>query len=187
MSASVKYSDGTMILSWTEAEKLIRVVHRNNFISVPDMILSTIGDKSKLYGNTRLQKGIFIAINEKLGKKYTVEECNFVPYRFGPYSFKIAELTSALISAGYVSYSGKKNTNNQAFFLTKQGKARFKTISRQKPEFVKIMSKLKMEIDEFNIPGLLRYIYNNENYEKYLDRSAVKEKYKDINWGKGRG
>ena len=50
-----------------------------------------------------------------------------------------------------------------------------------------ILSELRRDMDEFGTRGLLRYIYNNPAYKKYLVKSQYRDRYKDITWGRGKG
>lgn len=151
-----------------------------------DLIISIIGENKKtpLHGPTRLQKGIFIALKEKLVDEVLFSKCHFVPYRYGPYSFFIKEILGDLISSGCVGYNGKKNTNSQKFFLTNKGLSIFNKLSQRAPELIDTMNEVRRETDEMTIAGLLRYVYNKPEYKKYLDKSAVRSRYEDITWGK---
>ena len=156
-------------------------------IELSDFITLLIGVNGPIYGNLRLQKEVFIAIEERLTKDLHVEDVRFVPYRIGPYSFKLASIVDGLLVGGYVTYSGKKGSNKQAYRLTNKGQKLYSMLAKNNPKLVKILSKLRKDMDEFSVSGILRYIYNNPKYEKYLLKSEYREKYKDINWGKGRG
>lgn len=145
-----------------------------------------IGDDTSkpLHGSTRLQKGIFIALKERLNDDELFAKFHYIPYRYGPWSFYIKEILGDLISSGYVSYRGKKNTNSQKFYLTKKGERYFKTIKEANPKIVDVMDNVRKDTDELTVRGILRYIYNNPKYKNYLVNSAVRKRYEDITWGK---
>ncbi len=180
----VDYSDGTKAISIKEIEYFI--LKMKNKIPLQTLILAIIGDKTPLYGNLRLQKGIFIAINERI-KGLDIEDPKFIPYKIGPYSFKIKEILDGLIEGGYVSYYGKKNSNSQGYFLTDKGKKELNKIIETYPELYQILCTLKKQLDEMKIEGIIKYIYNKPEYKKYIEKSQYKEKYKDIVWGRGYG
>ena len=219
-----QYSDGTKVLSFKEAEKLLKnmsfagvesskgssqSLRRSAYkasphsaakrgsakssrsmttqIKLSEVLISLIGSGKELYGNLRLQKELFVAFKERFPSKMYVEDPQFVPYRLGPYSFKIASIMEGLIMGGYVSTYGRKGSNKQVYNLTKKGRILFELTQEKYSHLTGILSELRRDMDEFGTRGLLRYIYNNPAYKKYLVKSQYRDRYKDITWGRGKG
>ena len=143
------------------------------------------GQNKPIHGRISITKQVFLLIKEVLGEK-NCADAKFVPYLYGPYSFHLTQLIASLEYDGLIERTGKKNTKNEKFYLTKNGK----NITESK--FAKLPKKLQQEIirnrkgwDEDHVEGLLRYVY--AKYPKYTEKSKIRERYKSVNWGKSRG
>ena len=156
-------------------------------ITLPEVLISLIGSGKELYGNLRLQEELFIAYKERFSPEMHAEDPQFVPHRLGPYSFKVASVMDGLIFGGYVNTYGRKGSSKQIYNLTKKGRILFKTTQEKCSHLTNILSELRRDMDEFGTKGLLRYIYNNPAYRKYLVKSQYRDRYKDITWGRGKG
>ncbi len=188
------YSDGTRVLDWAEAEIIIRTyadslkhskkVDHNQLNALQQILLLIGASEKELNGNIRLQKEAFLVANEYLDYERKLEDLRFVPYRLGPYSFKLAELTNALIISGYLGYRGRKNSNNQAYYLTSKGRNIFNKLRKSNSKLAKTITMARKELDEFSPAGLLRYIYSKPEYRKYTTKSTVKKLYMDVTWGR---
>lgn len=159
-------------------------------LTASEIVLLLLNSYDKpIYGRTLFMKEVFLLNEEILRKHYentSLEDLHYVPFRFGMYSFKIAELLKDLELAGYIERRGKKNTRNESFVLTKRGSVYAKGRLCKIPERVieKVRSYRK-GWDELGTDGILRYAY--EHYPEFIDKSELKKKYKGITWGRGRG
>lgn len=194
-----KLIDGSKILGLADAEKLFQtyrniLVHGKSkgqkSLSTLEFIIMLLGAGGKpIYGNTRFQKESFIVYNEYISKRTEVmiENPNFIPFHLGPYSFKLAELMSLLTITGYVKHQGKINTNSQAYYLTPSGIQLFNKLKSSNEVLIEKIAKARRNLDEFDIKGLLKYVYNKPEYKSYTKYSRVKKKYYDgITWGRQR-
>jgi len=154
--------------------------------SVNDLILFLLYAQDKpVRGRTVLFKEIFV-LEQQIFKNENMEDCKFVPYYYGPYSFHVANKLQHLISAGLVKQEGKKNTDMEEFSLTAKGKFVIKSKYKKLPtDLQKDLEKLRMGLDQLKTNGILNFVYRY--YPKYIDRSKIRYKYKLITWGKGKG
>lgn len=184
----LKLSDGTEILPYQEAIAIAEKRESPDLL-VRDLILLLLyARKTKpIYGRTMLMKQVFLLFEEIL-KKYNLKIQNpkFVPYHYGPYSFTVAKVAEDLAFAGYIKIEGKKNTRKERFIITQQG------IREIEEKWRKLNENLKKEIenhriawDQMGIDGILKYVYTY--YPEFKEKSKIKNKYKDIKWGRGKG
>ncbi len=184
----LKLSDGTEILPYKEAIAIAEKRESPDLL-VRDLILLLLyARKNKpVYGRTMLMKQVFLLFEEIL-KKYDLKVQNpkFVPYYYGPYSFTVAKVAEDLAFAGYIKIEGKKNTRKERFIITEQG------IREIEEKWKKLNEKLKKEVenhriawDQMGTDGILKYVYTY--YPEFKEKSKIKNKYKDIKWGRGKG
>ncbi|AEH06287.1 hypothetical protein [Methanothermococcus okinawensis] len=179
------------ILKYNKLEKLKELIESmkgKTILTTKDLVLIILYAQNKpIYGRTLLFKEIFLLYMEVLKdyNDFEIQNPNFIPHHYGPYSFDIAEILNQLEWFGYIQRIGRKNSTSEKFELTDKGK------NEIKETFEKLPDKLKKEIkrkrkgwDQLGTDGILRYVY--QNYEKYKEKSKIKNKYKDIIWGCGR-
>ena len=180
--------DRTRIFSFEEARKELQKKEKLDLLvrDVLLMLLYARRDKP-IYGRTMLMKQVFLLFEEIL-KKYDLKVQNpkFVPYYYGPYSFTVAKVAEDLAFAGYIRIEGKKNTRKERFMITEQG------IREIEEKWKKLSENLKKEIenhriawDQMGTDGILKYVYTY--YPEFKEKSKIKDKYKDIKWGRGKG
>lgn len=161
---------------------------RNDVVySLGDVVLFLLYAKPEkpIHGRIMITKQVFLAINEVFGKQ-NVEDPKFVPYKFGPYSFLLTDVLSNLKYDGLIQTDGKKNTNNEKFYLTENGKIIAKTkFEHLAPETRSSLIKRRQGWDQSHRAGIIAYVYNK--YPQYTVKSSIKERYKSIRWGRGRG
>ncbi|MBO8182775.1 MAG: hypothetical protein H0Z28_08290 [Archaeoglobus sp.] len=179
--------DKTKLYSIDEFKNLLKRSPQNKIL-VRDAILMLLAARNRkpIYGRTMLMKQIFLLYEEIL-KKYGLkfQDPKFVPYRYGPYSFAVMQVLEDLDFAGYIKIEGRKNSRKERFMLTEKG------LSEIINKFRTLDDKVQREIEEKRIGwdqlgtnGILRYVY--QNYPKFKEKSELKEKYKEIEWGKGK-
>ncbi len=167
----------TMKKALTEYRKIRRVKY-----TVEDLIMFTLyaQEDTPIRGRTLLFKEIFYFERELFDKK-ELEDCKFVPYYYGPYSFHVANKLQYLISVGLIEKGGRKIDE---FRLTSKGKKliknKYNTIT---PKIRNKMEDLRIGLDQHG-NKILKAIYKRERFRKYVLNSRVSYKYKLITWGK---
>ena len=187
----IRLPDETKVYNRKQFEQLLSGKQKisKDIVLIKDVILalfSTQSDKP-IYGRTMLMKQVFLIFEEILKKQnIDFQDPNFVPYYYGPYSFLVTDIIENLEFEGHITITGKKNTNKEAFTITKQGIEKSNKIHSLRSK--KIMDEIKEKRvgwDELGTSGILKYVYHY--YPKFKDKSKIKERYKEITWGRGRG
>lgn len=136
-------------------------------------------------GRIAITKQIFLAIKEIFTEE-KVEKANFIPYQYGPYSFLVTQILTNLQYDGLIQTSGQKNSSNEKFRLTENGK---KIVGKR---FQRLPKQLKTELierrkgwDESHTDGILGYVY--DRYPEYTEKSRIRKRYHSIKWGRARG
>jgi uncharacterized protein YwgA len=171
----------------------VDMMSKNNkkIISVRDAILTILYAKKNkpIHGRIMLFKEIFLLYEEVLknnSKIFEIQSPEFVPYRYGPYSFDVADVLNHLHYDDFVNISGRKNSISESFTITERGVKEIIVKYNSLPENIKKeIVDHRVGWDQLGTDGILRYVY--ENFEEYTDRSEIKEKYKHILWGRGKG
>ena len=175
-------SDKTIFYDYKKAKEIFAKLKVKQF-SLKDLVLILLyAQKKPIHGRILLMKELFLLYEEILSEK--VENPKFVPYRFGPYSFHLTELMSNLQFAGYLKISGRRNSRNESFEITKKGIKDIQAVYNRFPKTTRIIiERQRKGWDQLGTHGILNYVYLN--YKKYKTKSLLKNKYKDIDWGLG--
>lgn len=173
-------SDGTRIYTYDQVAEEFDALEVPEF-SLRDLALVVLGAQDKpVHGRTLLMKEVFLMHKEVLEGRSS--DPNFVPYRFGPYSFHVAGLLRALAADGILEVRGRTNSNSESFRLTSKGrKMAAKIMMRLSEGEREVVSAKRMGWDQLGTHGVLNYVY--KRYPKYKEKSIVKKRYKDVVWG----
>lgn len=119
-------------------------------------------------------------------KIQNIEDCEYIPYNYGPYSFHVANKLANLIDNGLIYVKGKKNTKDEEFRISQSGKEyiKFKYAALSKDIKSKLQS-VRKGLDQDGTEGILKYVYTY--YPQYKTRSKIGNKYQKITWGKSKG
>jgi len=152
--------------------------------SVSDLILFLLYSQEKpLRGKTVFFKEIFY-FEKEIFKKENLENCKFIPYYYGPYSFYVSNKLEYLIGSKFIKKTKQHDTGKDELVLTPLGK---KTIQRKyntlSPGVRDNIEKLRKGLDQYGIK-ILNIIYKDEKYKKYIVKSKISHRYKLITWGK---
>ena len=151
--------------------------------SVSDLILFLLYSQNKsIRRTTVLFKELFV-MEQELFKKENTENCKFVPYYYGPYSFHVANKLENLIDAGLISKKSVKNTNIVEFVLEPKGEKLISKKYEVLPMKIKNeLERIRMGLDQYS-KRIKEYVYKIPKYQKYTDKSLVKGRYRLITWG----
>lgn len=189
---SERLSQNNNTISFEELVRLFEKLKAENkpVITLKDAVLMLLyAQKNKpIYGRILLFKEVFLLYEEILKKyreHFILENPRYEPYKYGPYSFRLADLLEQLYWAGFIEIIGKRNTRLEAFIITDKGikeiERKFETLL---PELREEITKKRQGWDQLGIDGILRYVY--QKYPQYKINSKIKDKYKEIMWG-GKG
>lgn len=179
--------DDTRLYSGEEFRELLER-QSGKKVLVRDSILLLLCARAEkpIYGRIMMMKQLFLfyeEILENFGLKY--QNPRFVPYKYGPYSFMIMQVIEDLYFAGYLTIQGRRNSRKEQFLLTEKGLKEIIEKYKTLPEGAKkAIEELRVGWDQLGTQGILNYVYTN--YPRYKEKSEIKEKYKEIEWGKGR-
>jgi uncharacterized protein YwgA len=173
-------------------------------VTVKEAIIAVIG-ASKGYSietRTLLYKEIFLFYKEILEKvniyKISFTYPEFVPYIYGPFSFRVASELGNLVYAGFVEKSGRKK--NESFRLTKPGFVLYSQIENKFSEYAELndalesLRKLRRGWDELGREGVMNrvkrlfpeyFLFGTRDSKKTLKASQEKNddkfrKFKEI-------
>lgn len=176
----------------SKLSQLVERLQKENklILTVRDLILLILyAQKCRpVQSRIMLFKEIFLLYKEIL-EKYNgpliIQNPKFFGYKYGPYSYEIAEALKQLYWTGIINIEGKRNTRREIFELTDKGLKEAKKIFDKLPsELQEEIVKMRIGWDQLGIDGILRYVY--AKYPEYTDKSEIKDKYKWVIWG-GKG
>jgi len=181
---SITASDKTKIYDYATAQKIFPKLKTKKFSRTDLVLILLYAQKKSIHGRILLMKELFLLYNRIL--KINTQDPKFVPYRFGPYSFHLTDLLTTLNVDGYLQVKGRKNSNSESFSLTDKGqknaKKLFNKLSKSQKDEISIKRK---GWDQLGTEGILNYVYTH--YPIYKAKSVIKNRYKDVIWGKGTG
>jgi len=189
MSTNKKMKDKEKI-KFSELDKLLNNTAKP-ILTLDDMILLLLYVKKDkpIVTRTLLFKELFLFYKEIIEKLFDVTRIpnpNFIGYKYGPFSFSLAEILTNLWFGGYIEIKGRAKGRSETFVLTKKGIKKAKESLEKLPDNIK--NKLFLELrekrigwDQLGRDGILRYVYNE--YPEYKSRSKIKEKYRVLKWG----
>ncbi|BFH73280.1 hypothetical protein SJAV_12240 [Sulfurisphaera javensis] len=157
------------------------------FISDVVLILFGLSPDKPIYSRIKYQKGLFLFYKELDKKGYTYEDPHFIPYSYGPYSFLLTQELDNLVWSNFIKVEGQYGKETEAFSLTEKGKREAQAIIEEKirRKDLEDFKLFRRSIDQYTVKGILRYVY--ANYPQYKERSKIKDKFKEIKWGRGKG
>ena len=134
-------------------------------------------------------KELFLFYEEILKKNIDtnrIPDPKFIPYKYGPFSFTLSEVLTSLVVGGLVENIGRAKGRDEMFKLTPAGIKMAEKVVNRLPSSIqeKLMKELKEKRigwDQLGRDGILNYVY--AKYEKYKEKSKIKDKYKGVEWG----
>lgn len=186
MKNSEVFPDNTKFYSYEKAREVFNEIERKE-LAVSDVILVLLYShpEKPIFGRVSLMKQMFLLTREILDQK-KVQNANFIPYRYGMYSFVVGNALTNLEYSGLVESRGKKNTKLEQFYITEKGQKKISRIFDSLPENLRETIREKRKgWDQLGYDGILRLVY--QKYPEYKEESRLKERYKTIEWGRGIG
>lgn len=181
-----KFPDESVYFSYEKANERLDDFEMKT-LTITDIILILLYAQpdNPLYGRVSIMKQIFLLIKEVL-KEYKIQDPKFIPYRFGMYSFTVGNALDNLEYSGLIVQKGKKNTKRETFGISEKGKERISRTFNSLPDELQEKIKEKRKgWDQLGYDGILRLVY--QKYPEYVEKSHLKNRYKSIKWGRGKG
>ncbi len=181
----MKEDVGSDVLSFMEAVRLSKGVEMPD-LSEDELILLVLGVVDKpVQGKVVIQKEVFIFYQE-LKDKLKIIDPQFVPFRYGPFSFRIATLLDLLEYLEFIVVTNRGRRRLARYSLSEKGRKYAEEVIekiRRKlgDEYIEKLRRLRQGLDELGHDGILRYVY--QYYPQYTDKSELKDKYAHIDWG----
>ncbi len=174
-------SDGTRIYTYEQAKMVFRKLECREFL-LDDLMLMILGaGPQPVIGATLLMNELFLLYKEVL--KDRSEDPRFVPYKPGPHSFHMAGKLDPLDYHGVLKCRGRRNSNSESFTLTPKGRAMAEEVLRRlSKEDRALVEEKRKGWDQLGVSGILDYVH--KHYPEYREASSVKDKYKDVVWGR---
>lgn len=114
-------------------------------------------------GKTRMQKLMFLTLQEREIKPEVKEDMKYFPHKAGPFSPDLWDNIEFLRLAKVVDDYGDLDENNeelQEFKLSEKGVRLAEQLKKNvDPKFLTFLQQLKTEYNEMPLKDLLRYVY----------------------------
>lgn len=160
-----------------DVQTAIIELEKEKIMSLPDLILALFYAQEKpIKGMILLMKEVFLTQMEFAKEEnIKIQEAEFISYRYGPYSIDVDKIIDAMEEFGLIISRGRKSTNKEIFYLTKEGKERardvFEKLNEQQKEKLK---DLRKGWDQLGVKGILRLVYTK--YPDYINKSEIIKK-----------
>lgn len=146
-------------------------------------------DREPIIGRILFTKEAFLLNHELVSNGLKVQNMKFVPYMYGPYSFVLTETINSMEYVGLIARKGIRGSRKESFELTDQGKKVGKEVLKMlsfiSEDLVRKLGEKRVGWDQLGTDGILLFVYRN--FQQFTDRSKLKEKFKPIDYGKGKG
>ncbi|PXF61938.1 MAG: hypothetical protein C4B59_01545 [Candidatus Methanogaster sp.] len=169
---------GIVYFSEESSKKIREVLQslRKPVLDPKELILVLLySSKEPIRGAVCFMKEAFLLFKEKL-QEFDVPALspNFISYHYGPYSFDIDEAWHDLEEIGLIAIEGRRSSNKETFYLTREGKTEAKEIYDSLPEDLKKeLPEWRRGLDELGNDGILKDVYLK--YHEYTDKSKIKK------------
>ncbi len=147
----------------------VNINRKNNIdLNLKDQILLLLYSQKDhpVYGRTLLFKELFLFYKEMIeGNEYGLIAIDpeFIPYRYGPFSFPLSRALTGLVIAKMVKVSGKAKSNVETFSLTEIGISMAKITYGKLPEktaseFFETLQEMRIGWDQLGRAGIVKYV-----------------------------
>lgn len=182
-NGAFRLPDGSVAYTMKRAAEECKKIEPVEYAAT-DVILLLLSSQDKpIVGRTLLFKELFLFEKEALAGE-DVEDCEFVPHYYGPYSFYMAFKVREMARLGLIEVSKRGGTTTYA--LTSKGlkkaKARWRTVPAGMRDK---MARLRKGMDQHGSTRILGAIYRRAEYARYVEKSRVAHRYKALAWGRG--
>ena len=170
-------------------------------VEVDDLIVLLLGAPSKapalqnqIEGVTRLEKLIFLLMQETPIGDQLIEDPGFEPHNFGPFSAKVYQAVDVLVAYGLLQDSAELSPSTEDsweteevvgtvqanpyatrnFTLTERGRKYYEALIRDLPKSTETcLADFKARFGGRRLRQLIRYVY--KKYPTYTDKSLIRD------------
>jgi uncharacterized protein YwgA len=169
---------GQEVFGAAEVQEMFEKIKNEKVMSTSDLILALFYAQKDMpiKGMISLMKQSFLVEKEFTKDEHIkTENGEYIPYKYGPYSYKVDEIVTILEENGIVKSYGRKSSNKEIFYLTDDGKemAR-KVFDKLMPEQQRKLEDLRKGWDQLGIKGILKRVY--VDYQDYINKSVILSK-----------
>ncbi|MCK4798840.1 MAG: hypothetical protein KAT05_15800 [Spirochaetes bacterium] len=161
-----------------DAQELFDKIKKEETMSTSDIILALFYAQKDvpIKGMISLMKQSFLVEKEFTKEEHIKsEDGEYIPYKYGPYSYKVDEIVSILEENEIIKSYGRKSSNKEIFYLTDFGnEIAEKVFSKLTSEQQRKLSDLRKGWDQLGINGILKRVYMD--YKNYLNNSVILSK-----------
>lgn len=163
----------------------LKILDTDSSILLPEdsiiLLLFARSDRA-IRGRVSIQKELFLMYNEVLNRENFSEiqvlDPEFVPYKYGPYSFKLSSALASLVFRGKIAKNGRKNW--EKFTITEDGIELAHSIMNFFPnhiinELIEVLKSKRQGWDQLGREGLM--VRTMMLYPKYYEFSKVGSSY----------
>jgi len=172
-----KNKDNKVIYNLSDVQKFIEKMKKEKITPLPELILALFYAQKHqpIRGMILLMKEGFLLQKEFAVETNTkIEDAEFFPYKYGPYSLRIDNIIRAMENYGIIITVGRKSSNKEIFYLSKEGEKRakevFEKLSEEQQEKLK---NLRKGWDQLGVKGILKLVY--KKYDEYTNKSEIRK------------
>lgn len=175
--------DGSITYTMKKAVSEYKKIKSVKYTTSDLILFLLISQEKPIRSKTVFFKEMFY-FEKEIFKGENLENCKFVPYHYGPYSFYVANKLNYLVRKNLIHRSKEEGTGKIVFEITYRGKRAIskKYVNLSNP-VKKRMITCRMGLDQLGMK-ILNLIYRDKKYEKYIVKSRISHRYKLISWGK---
>jgi len=155
-------------------------------LTLDELVLLTLGLLGKpINGRVVFHKEIFLLYNELRERDIKIVNPYYIKYKYGPFSFNIALTIEYLGYDKFINIK-KRSIKRTRYELTDKGRRWvYKIINdledRLGADYIENLRRLRKGWDQLGHEGILKYVC--QNYPTYINRSARKKDFIDMDWG----
>ena len=182
-NGAFRLPDGSIAYNAERAAAEFKKLRPVEYTATDVILLLLSSQDGPVAGRALLFKELFVFEREALGGE-NVEDCMFVPYYRGPYSFYLGCKIREMARRGLIEISGSGAASTYA--LTPRGLEKARKRRRTVPaDLAERMGTLRRGMDEHGAAYILKATRLGDEYAKYALKSKAAHRYRAITWGRG--
>jgi len=143
------------------------------------LLLLYFGDskgRTEVRGRTKLEKLLFLVIKELEKRGYTIEDSDYIPYTYGPFSTRVFGLIDSLSNDGEIDI--RKENDIEIFDLSKEKRKelseKIPRIKARYSDIVEVIQEIKRRFNELSTDFVTAYVYLK--YPEFTNKSVIRDK-----------
>jgi len=132
--------------------------------------------RTEIRGRTKLEKLLFLVIKELEKRGYIIEDSDFIPYTYGPFSTRVFGLIDSLSNDGEINI--RKENDMEIFDLSEERRkelgGKIPRIKAMYPDVVEVIQEVKRRFNELSTDFVTAYVYFK--YPEFTNKSVIRDK-----------